>query len=732
MIVPTRISDSVLQYAAKYRSKARIPVLTYLHRTNFVSPDHSFRTLGRRSHHVTQGSITRSSQPMVGLTNNRSIQDEKLIEAIFQTHHSPDSRVIANVYGSTCTNLIIDARPTANAMANTAKGAGTENMDHYKDARKAYLGIDHIHTMRESLAKVVEAIRETKFPDDSGLGDSVATTVDREALRRSGWLRHLAAVIEGTVLIVRNVHINSSHVLIHCSDGWDRTSQLSAMAQLCLDPYYRTVKGFQVLIEKDWLSFGHKFLDRCGHLSSEKFFLSPAEGSGGGGGAEAAQAFFASVQNKFTSPGHLKEMSPIFHQFLECVRQVQRQFPERFEFNERFLHQLYYHLYSCQFGTFLWNNEKERKIDEAGGPPPFESTVSIWDWLNTPEEMEKNTNPDYDSSLDDLARKEGKPDMGVLIPNPRDIRFWHGLYGRTNEEMNGKFVVAQAQGTVEVVGPVDYQQDDPVSSSPGITPSPSFSRLNPLMSSIVGSVSPSNPLSPIRPDEERESEPRQTLAPTRQPSTSIGRSPSPFTISNAGTDMFSSGGMRSMWGRLSTNASAVFSVVQGTVGGVTEGLGNVSTGSDQEPRGGELRSRSELSVWGGNEAAGSSSTPSSPWTLGPRPIDYSTATTNPWASTTVRGRTPPPPSSGFSDNPWKSVKENQISPAPSTRPPASKRLSALFRADSQGLPHDPTISSSLPKPPASVVEEEMKLAVDSASSNPIPADKSLDPLGVGL
>lgn len=140
---------------------------------------------------------------MVGLKNARSIQDEKLIEAVFHSHAQHSSQ---SVFGAKASNLIIDARPTTNAVANSVKGAGTENMEHYKDCRKAYLGIDNIHVMRDSLRALTEAL---VVSEDGGL--------DKVALKRSGWLKHLSAILEGAVLIAKNVHIANSHVLVHCS-----------------------------------------------------------------------------------------------------------------------------------------------------------------------------------------------------------------------------------------------------------------------------------------------------------------------------------------------------------------------------------------------------------------------------------------------------------------------------------------------------------------------------------
>ena len=88
-----------------------------------------------------------------------------------------------------------------------------------------------------------------------------------------------------------------------------RTAQTCALASLLLDSYYRTIHGFQILIEKEWLTFGHKFSHRLGH----------------------------------TYDGE-KETSPIFSQFLECVWQISQQFPCAFEFNEKFLIKLHEHV----------------------------------------------------------------------------------------------------------------------------------------------------------------------------------------------------------------------------------------------------------------------------------------------------------------------------------------------------------------------------------------------------
>ena len=93
-----------------------------------------------------------------------------------------------------------------------------------------------------------------------------------------------------------------------------------------------------MLIEKDWLAFGHQFAKRCGHA---------------------------------TRHHKDEDRSPVFIQWLDCVHQLLVQYPTSFEFNHALLLKLAHHVYTCKYGTFLCNCARER-IEL------MQSTVSIW------------------------------------------------------------------------------------------------------------------------------------------------------------------------------------------------------------------------------------------------------------------------------------------------------------------------------------------------------------------
>lgn len=387
--VPVNVTDQVLMGASKFRSKGRIPVLSWRDTQ-------------------TGAVICRSSQPLVGLGQNQCDKDVFLIQAIAASNPSSTKLVI------------IDARPWKNAVAQKAVGrAGYELTAHYEtrhttaalkyadlvsselasdsstafgtspssrsnfsqatlptptsnnfavdeeeqlvqsrvqgnelidaslvltECKLIFMGIENIHAMRKSYNKVLDLIVSKQNNEKW-----------QDQLASSRWLEHVSRILDSAVEIVRIIKEQKSSVLIHCSDGWDRTTQLSCLAELMMDPYYRTIHGFQVLIEKEWCSFGHKFRDRTGH----------------------------GIGNSSS------EISPVFLQWIDCVWQIYTQFPCAFEFNERYLMLILDHLYSCRFGTFLYDSEKGRVEAEAR-----RRTVSLWTYLSTIERV-VITNPFY-------------------------------------------------------------------------------------------------------------------------------------------------------------------------------------------------------------------------------------------------------------------------------------------------------------------------------------------------
>lgn len=55
----------------------------------------------------------------------------------------------------------------------------------------------------------------------------------------------------------------------------------------------------------------------------------------------------------------------MFLQFIDCVWQIMQQYPCAFEFNEEFLITVLDEMYSCLYGTFLYNSEQERAVNKV-------------------------------------------------------------------------------------------------------------------------------------------------------------------------------------------------------------------------------------------------------------------------------------------------------------------------------------------------------------------------------
>lgn len=53
-------------------------------------------------------------------------------------------------------------------------------------------------------------------------------------------------VLAGAARVADKLESGKTSVVVHCSDGWDRTAQITSLAMLMLDSYYRTLRGFQV------------------------------------------------------------------------------------------------------------------------------------------------------------------------------------------------------------------------------------------------------------------------------------------------------------------------------------------------------------------------------------------------------------------------------------------------------------------------------------------------------
>eukprot|EP00397_Hematodinium_sp_SG-2012_P021606 GEMP01022332.1.p1 GENE.GEMP01022332.1~~GEMP01022332.1.p1 ORF type:complete len:675 (+),score=121.75 GEMP01022332.1:279-2303(+) len=240
--------------------------------------------------------------------------------------------------------VFFDCRSKSAVWGNLlARRGGTENAARYRSMGPMRSGdtstatvvgwdLPNIHVMRRSYILlhrlVTQAAREDQWFQKVG---------------ETEWLEHCRKLTEAALNLARILDgVSPSQppvcVIVHCSDGWDRTSQVCALAEVLLDPFYRTKRGLCVLIEKDWVSFGHNFRSRSRALSE--------------GG------------------------SPIFQQWLFCLAAVCGQFPTLFEYDSKDLILLIDLFLSQWTHTLGCDSERERRgLDQT--------QVSLWSlWLS--------------------------------------------------------------------------------------------------------------------------------------------------------------------------------------------------------------------------------------------------------------------------------------------------------------------------------------------------------------
>lgn len=133
-------------------------------------------------------------------------------------------------------------------------------------------------------------------------------------------------------------------VVLQEGEGQDMCAVVSSLTQLILDPHWRTINGFQSLIQKEWVALGHQFEKRIGHVIKTD-----------------------------------SDQSPLFLLFLDCVWQMLQQYPQSFEFSETYLTTLWDSAHITIFETFLFNSEHDRFLATNDASNPL-IPRSVWDW----------------------------------------------------------------------------------------------------------------------------------------------------------------------------------------------------------------------------------------------------------------------------------------------------------------------------------------------------------------
>ncbi|KMZ09753.1 myotubularin-related protein 10-B [Drosophila simulans] len=195
-------------------------------------------------------------------------------------------------------------------------------------------------------------------------------------LEKTNWLFYVSLCLRYASEAAATLRSGVTCVLQE-SNGRDLCCVISSLAQLLLDPHFRSIDGFQSLVQKEWVALEHPFQRRLGHVY-------PAQPAGGN-----AELFDS-------------EQSPVFLLFLDCVWQLLQQFPDEFEFTQTYLTTLWDACFVPIFDTFQFDTQAQRLKAVTDSQLVLRP---VWDWGEQFSDKDKMffSNPLYQRQRGDLG-----------------------------------------------------------------------------------------------------------------------------------------------------------------------------------------------------------------------------------------------------------------------------------------------------------------------------------------
>ncbi|XP_019856165.1 PREDICTED: myotubularin-related protein 10-B-like [Amphimedon queenslandica] len=271
IVVPYNISDDTLEYAAGLHFKNRLPVWCW-------------------SHSVTGVSLTRGSLP-----------DEDRLEA-----------------------------PDPSYMYAVAMARNLEVQVENKLVRQYRVQEYVAATAREiqtAYSKLMEVCTISTCHDLARADQKWLATLDS-----SHWLHYVKSCLSLASDIVKTLcEKRTSCVLLDQNDR-DLACVISSLVQIMADPHYRTISGFESLVQKEWVAMGHPFTTRSGLITD------------------------APSNEELVPDGQ----APVFVLFCDCVWQLTVQFPSAFQFTPSFLVKFVSLTASSIYSNFVFDSAKAR------------------------------------------------------------------------------------------------------------------------------------------------------------------------------------------------------------------------------------------------------------------------------------------------------------------------------------------------------------------------------------